>query len=116
MAKKISSAQNANAPLSSRCMLGLLLPQASQSCEKSEQSTKAAERKPNPSGPACSTSVEKSGRTTLKLMPNSEITPTTAIINNTDGVCATYPRPSRKLCNVLCFAVSCFKAECLACA
>src|SRR5258707_10679305 len=102
-ARGIQITQKANEPVSKRLILGLLLPHASHSAEKSEPRPNAEEMKPNPCGPLFSTAVAKSGRTTLKLMPNREITPTTAMIKNTEGVRATYARPSRKLCNVLCF-------------
>src|SRR2546421_1156210 len=105
-AKKISSTENTNAAINKYRTLGLRFPQASQRAEHNDPSPNAAERKPNPIAPECSTSVAKRGRITLKLMPNSEITPITAIMSNMEGVWMTYDRPSRKLCKVLCFDVS----------
>src|SRR6266550_4751737 len=99
-------AENANAAINKYCTLGLRFPQASQRAEHNDPSPNAAESKPNPIAPECSTSVAKRGRITLKLMPNSEITPMTAIMSNMEGVWMTYDRPSRKLCKVLCFDVS----------
>src|ERR1700687_714207 len=69
-AKSASSTQKTIEASIMGVMAGFLLPQAIQSAESSEPRPKADERKPKPAAPIWSTSVAKSGSTTLKLIPN----------------------------------------------
>src|SRR5438552_15575666 len=78
-AKSISSTQNTIEASKRKEMLGFLFCQASQSADRSEPTPNADEMKPKPAGPTFRTSVAKSGSTTLKLMPKSEMVPTTAM-------------------------------------
>src|SRR5438552_17936134 len=69
MANAASAAQKTVPPTSICCTLGFLLFHANQSADRSDPIPKDEDMKPKPVGPACKTSVAKSGSTTLKLMP-----------------------------------------------
>src|SRR5256885_10899086 len=101
-ANTASNTPKTSVPISTQRIVGTLLLQASHSAEQSEPMAIAAERKPKPVAPLCSTFVAKRGSTTLKFEPKSNTRPTTRITSNTAGVFQQYATPSRRLCQVFC--------------
>src|SRR5450631_3856634 len=86
-AKIISSTQNTIEASRRKEMSGFLLVHASQSAESREPTPKADEMRPKPAGPVFRTVVANRGKMILKLMPKSEMVPTTTMIRNTEGFC-----------------------------